>query len=88
VGLAPGNAEDMYSGQAEAFGLLATLLFLAHYIESYGPLKFDNAIINGFCDNSSVIARITEKLDSLQLYPNDAMADDNDIYTILVSTIR
>jgi len=23
VGLAPGNAEDMYSGRAEAFGLMA-----------------------------------------------------------------
>jgi len=30
----------------------------------------------------------TEKLDSLQIYPNEATADDHDIYTVLVSTIR
>jgi len=28
VGLAPGHAEDIYSGHAEAFGLLAGLIFL------------------------------------------------------------
>jgi len=28
VGLAPGTADNMYSGRAEAFGLLAALLFL------------------------------------------------------------
>jgi len=28
IGLAPGPAEDMYSGRAEAFGVLAGLLFL------------------------------------------------------------
>jgi len=37
VRLAPGPAADIYSGRAEAFGLLAGLMFLQHYIHSYGP---------------------------------------------------
>ncbi len=40
VGLAPGPAADIYSGRAEAFGLLAGLTFLQHYIHSYGPQQF------------------------------------------------
>ncbi len=35
VGLAPGHAEDMYSGRAEAFGLLAGLLFVQSYLSYY-----------------------------------------------------
>jgi len=35
VGLAPGHAEDMYSGRAEAFGVLAGLLFFQHYITCF-----------------------------------------------------
>jgi len=88
AGLAPGNADDMYSGRAEAFGLLAALLFLAHYIDSYRPTHFENTIFNCFCDNSGVITWITEKLDSSQVYPNNASANDHDIYTILISTTR
>jgi len=35
VGLAPGHAEDLYSGWAEAFGLLAGLLFVQSYLSYY-----------------------------------------------------
>jgi len=35
MGLAPGVVEDMYSGQAEAFGILAATTFLSHYISYY-----------------------------------------------------
>jgi len=37
VGLAPGPAGDIFSCQAEAFGLLAGLTFLRHYIQCYEP---------------------------------------------------
>jgi len=37
LGLAPGPAEDMYSGRAEAFGLFAAISFLQYYISCYQP---------------------------------------------------
>jgi len=40
IGLAPGTDEDIYSGRAEAFGLLAGLLFIQHYIKSYDTTQF------------------------------------------------
>jgi len=43
VGLAPGTADDIHSGQAVAFGLLAGLLFLQHYIKSYDPSQFTDS---------------------------------------------
>jgi len=45
VGLAPGTSDDMYSGQAEAFGLLAALTFLQHYVASYGPNQFRDLLL-------------------------------------------
>jgi len=88
VGLAPGAAEDIYLGRAEAFGLLAALLFLAHYIKSYGRANFKNALFNCFCDNIGVITQITENINAPWTYPNSAIADDNDIYMVLISTIQ
>jgi len=88
MGLAPGAAEDIYSGCAKAFSLLAALLFLAHYIESYGKPDFQNASFNCFCDNIGVITQITKKINAPQMYPNDAIADDHDIYMVLASMIQ
>ncbi len=88
VGLAPGTADNMYSGQAEAFGLLAALLFLAHYIESFGPHQFQDSPINCYCDNIGVITRTTKKLETTIVQPNDMMADDSDVYMALEHTIQ
>jgi len=38
LGLAPGPEVDMYSGQAEDFGLYAALSFLQYYVSCYPPL--------------------------------------------------
>jgi len=62
VGLTPGHAEDIYSGRAEAFGLLAALLFLQHYITSYGPEQFTDSPLKCFCDNAGVITNVTDLL--------------------------
>jgi len=35
MGLALGPAQDMYSGRAEAFGLLAALTFVNYYLSCY-----------------------------------------------------
>jgi len=49
-GLAPGPAEDMHSGHAEAFGILAALTFFCSYIACYDPLP-DTTAIQCFCDH-------------------------------------
>jgi len=38
IGVAPGPADDIYSGRAEAFGLIAGLTFL--HVKSYEPISF------------------------------------------------
>jgi len=88
VGLVPGMADDMYSRCAEAFGLLAALLFLAHYIESFSPQEFKESPINCFCDNIGVITRTNEKLSATILRPNNVTTDDTDVYMALNTTIR
>jgi len=55
VGVAPGPAEDIYSGRAEAFGLIMGLTFLQHYVKSYGPTNFHNTPLCCYCNNLGVI---------------------------------
>jgi len=88
VGLAPGTANDMYSGRAEAFGLLAALLFLAHYVESFDPQDFQDSPINCYCDNIGIITQTTEKISTTIVCPNDMTANDSDVYTALESSIQ
>jgi len=88
VGLAPGTADDMYSGRAEAFGLLAALLFLAHYIESFEPPTFRDSHIDCYCNNIGVITRTTEKMYATMVRPNDSTANDSDLYTAMDYAIR
>jgi len=83
VGLAPGTADDMYSGRAKAFSLLAALLFLAHYVESFEPPAFQDSPIDCYCDNIGVITRTTEKMSATTVRPNDSTANDSDVYTAL-----
>jgi len=66
VGLAPGKAEDIYSSRAEAFGLLAGLMFIQHYIESYEPPQFSNSQLTCFCDNAGVITNISELMNAIR----------------------
>jgi len=87
VSLAPGTADDMYSGRAEAFGLLAALLFLAHYVKSFDPQDFQESPINCFCDNIGVITRTTKKISTTIAQPNDMTADDSEVYMALGHTI-
>jgi len=50
MGLAPGPVNDMYSGHAEAFGLLTAFIFLEYYITCFDYPTL-NATIRCFCDN-------------------------------------
>jgi len=88
VGLAPGTSDDMYSGRAEAFGLLAALTFLQHYITSYGPDRFSDSTINCYCDNLGIITTLTEMADTVVTHPNDTTNDDRDVYLEIMATAR
>jgi len=86
VGLAPGMEDDLYSGRAEAFGLMASLIFLRHYITSYGHDKFNQSKLDCFCDNLGVITNVTKLLTPSIIRPNDTTNDDRDVY-IAISTL-
>jgi len=60
VGLAPGHADDMHSGRAEAFGVLAALTFLRYYVQSYGPHLFSQSTIQCYCDNQGVVTTASD----------------------------
>jgi len=85
VGLAPG---DIYSGRAEAFGMLAALIFLQHYVNSYGPLRFSGSTVQCYCDNLGLITTLNEMKTMTTTYPNDTTKDDQDIYLEITTTAR
>jgi len=87
VGLAPGHAKDIYSGRAEAFGILAGLLFLQHYITSYNPAQFTDSPLQCFCDNAGVITSVNDLLSNVNLRPNDSTQDDRDIFVAIQDKI-
>jgi len=77
--LAPGPLEDMYSGQAEAYGLLAALTFVQYYLSCYA-MTIPPTIFTCFCDNLGVINTPTAmKMDTIA-WPNDTMNDDHNLY--------
>jgi len=88
VGIAPGPAEDIYSGRAEAFGLIAGLTFLKHYVDSYEPMNFQAAPLCCYCDNLGVITNVTDLLTTPSPQPNDTTADDWDVYATIAQLAR
>ena len=87
VGLAPGHHEDIYSGRAEAFGVLAALLFLQHYIKSYEPTQFTDSPLTCYCDNAGVINNVNDLLSIKITRPNDSTNDDRDVYLAISDAI-
>jgi len=87
VGLAPGTAEDIYSGRAEAFSLLAGLLFIQSYLSYYSG-TYDGAQIQCFCDNQGIISNINSMRDTTTTRPNDATNDDYDVYRTICDTAQ
>jgi len=88
MGLAPGPAEDMYLGRAEAFGVLAAILFLQYYISCY-HLDIRPSTVQCFCDNLGVITNLVEMQQETIIRPNDMTADDRGVYlAILAATKR
>jgi len=79
LGLALGPEEDIYSGRAEAFGLLAAITFLTQYISTFDT-PIPPTTVECFCDNLGVITTLTNMQENPTVRPNDTTANDHDIY--------
>jgi len=88
VGLSPGAVEDMHSGQAKAFGMLAALLFMQHYVNSYGPEQFTTRLLQCFCNILGLITNTMTMLSQTIVRPNDATNDDRDVYLAIVMAVQ
>jgi len=77
----------MHLGHAKAFGMLAALMFLQHYIISYDNAAFAAALISCYCDNNSVITTISEMRTSQITQPNEMTNDDHDVYLAINNVI-
>jgi len=82
----------MHSGRAEAFGMLAALTFLHHYIQSYDLTTFEGTSINCFCENIGVVTTISALQKSTITRPNDTTNNDRDVFLaihdIIYSVLR
>jgi len=79
MGLAPGPAEVMHSGRAEAFGMLAAVNFLQFYIQCFQP-TIPPTKIDCYCDNLGVIQTLCSLNSNFVKRPNDTTNDDYDIH--------
>jgi len=79
MGLAPGLEEDIYSGWAEAFGLLAAITFLTSYISTFDT-PIPPTTMDCFFDNLGVITTLTNMQENTVVRPNEMTDDDRDIY--------
>jgi len=87
IGLAPGTADNIYSGWAEAFGLLTGLLFLQHYIESYDPSQFTDSPLHCFCNNASVITNVNDLMTSTCTCLNDTTNNNQDVFLVIIDAL-
>jgi len=72
VGIAPGTAEDMYSGHMEAFGVLAAMIFLKYYVSCYDTMQFMDSPVQCFCNDLGVITNVMSMQTLTVTCPNDA----------------
>jgi len=71
VGLAPGNAANIYSGHAEAFGIIGRLTFSKLYMDSYEHALFHKSLLHCYCNNLGVITNVTKLLTPHIQCPNN-----------------
>jgi len=57
LGLTPGPVEDMYSGRAEAYGLLAAVTFLQYYLKAF-EMEIPLTTVQCFCDNAGILTNL------------------------------
>jgi len=86
-GLAPGPGDDTYSGRAEAYGILAALIFLRFYLTCYDH-QLPAQPCNCYCDNSGVITNLTSMQTCIIRRPNDTTNDDYDLYVAILAEAK
>jgi len=84
TGHAPGPTEDIYSGRAEAYGLLATTIVVTYYVSCYND-PIPSTRLTCYCDNSGVINTLVTMKSNAPIRPNDTTNDDHDIYLEIVA---
>jgi len=87
LGLAPGPVEDIYSGRAEAYGILTAIIFLQYYLAAYDT-RIPVTTINCFCDNMGILNNMNALQDTSITRPNDTTNDDQDIYLAIDAAAR
>jgi len=87
-GIIPGLADNMYSGQSEAFGIYTAVQFLSNYLLHYPNTYYQAPNIMVYCDSQGVLDCI-QKLHSLHtILAHSTTADDYDIYTAIWNTLH
>jgi len=72
----------------EAFGMLVALMFLQHYVASYGSQAFTNTLITCFCDNLGIITIISKMMKLSIIQPNNTTNNDKDVYLVINDVIK
>jgi len=85
MGLALGPANDMYLGQAEAFGISAATIFLIHYL-SYYHHPIPTMTLQCFCDNLRVMTTLASMQQERIQCPNNTTNNDCNIYLEITAT--
>ncbi len=81
--------EDLYSGLAEAYGILTVLQFFQNYLSSFPLILPSTQSVKLYCDNQGVLDRIQS--DTNTLYPRDTIQDDYPVFRetrILLQTLQ
>jgi len=84
AGLAPGPEDDIYSGRAEAYGLLAAITFVTYYLSCYKTTIPPTTVIC-FCDNIGVITNLSSMTTNATTRHNDTTNDDRDLYLAIIA---
>jgi len=70
-GIVPGAADNTYSGQLEAFGILMALMFLDHYYKLFPrPVPIDPIPTTVYCNSKSVIKHAKNHIAALVIFLN------------------
>ncbi len=87
-GIVPGNRDDTYSGRSEAFGILTALLFLQQYLNQYPhPQTSNQYTLTVYCDNGGTVTQATKYSTFKEIYPNQTISNDHDVYNEIAQTV-
>jgi len=87
-GIVPGNCNDTYLGQLEAFGILMALMFLKHYWQQYPhPQMQSQYTLTVYCDNGGTVTQATKYSALTKVYPNQTISNDHDVYNEIAQAV-